>query len=253
MTAEPTTLILTGQGYNLTIAPEAEARKRDVISAAAAVTAVTDNDESADAQRHVRNLAALRIEVEKSRKLVKEPVNRIGKLIDQTAKSFVAEIDAEESRIKRLIGDHAAEVARLRAERETEERRLMEEARAAREAAEAAADAAQETRKLKDIAAAMEAERQRLAALDERMKASAEVAGTKIAQGVRLVWDYEVTSMDRLNFCRPEFVKMEDRRADILAWLREFDVNDEGAFESVQRIAQDMGLYVLRKPVVSTR
>ena len=64
-TTEPTTLILAGEGYNLAIAPEAEARKAELLGIARAVQHVRDNDESAEAQYHSRSLAAMRIEVEK--------------------------------------------------------------------------------------------------------------------------------------------------------------------------------------------
>ena len=84
-TTEIMPLILAGDGYQLTIAPEAEARKADILSASSSIQIVGDNDDSARAQFHTRQLAAMRIEVEKSRKLVKEPVNRIGKMIDAAA------------------------------------------------------------------------------------------------------------------------------------------------------------------------
>ena len=132
---DTTALILAGEGYQLTIAPEAEARKRELLTQATGVTIVRDNDESADAQVVSLRLAQMRIAVEKSRKLVKEPVNRIGKLIDSTAANFIGSLEAEEKRITRLVGEHAAEVARLKRIKEEEERRASEEARAAREAA----------------------------------------------------------------------------------------------------------------------
>ena len=47
---EKAPLILAGKGYELLIAPDAEVRKQQLIEAAARVTMVTDNDESADAQ-----------------------------------------------------------------------------------------------------------------------------------------------------------------------------------------------------------
>jgi hypothetical protein len=131
METTTTALILAGDGYNLTIAPEAEARKLKLLKASGGISAVTTNDESADAQVHSRCLAQMRIEVEKCRKEVKEPVNRIGKLIDQSAKDFVASIELEEKRITRLVGDHAQEVARIQAEKLREEHRAFEAARLA--------------------------------------------------------------------------------------------------------------------------
>jgi hypothetical protein len=107
-------LILAGDGYQLTIADEAIVRKSELLANSASITAVADNDDSARAQFHTRQLAAMRIEVEKSRKLVKEPVNRIGKMIDAAAADFLGEITAEEGRIKQLVGHHAEEVLRVK-------------------------------------------------------------------------------------------------------------------------------------------
>jgi hypothetical protein len=59
-------LILAGDGYQLTISEEAQARKAELLNRSSTVATVTDNDESAVAQRESRALAAMRIEVEKS-------------------------------------------------------------------------------------------------------------------------------------------------------------------------------------------
>jgi len=233
---ETTALILAGDGYQLTIAPEAENRKTDLLSAAAQVTSVTCNEESSLAQFQSRSLAAMRIEVEKCRKTVKEPVNRIGKLIDKTAADFVADIEAEEKRITRLIGQHAAEVARLKAEKEAEERRAFEEARAAREAAA-------ETGKISDVIAAK-------MALAARMEASAEVAATNVADGVRFAWDFEVDDLDAVYRAQPEFVTMEIKRSVVLEWLKKVE-----ATESADPVAAaaERGIRAFKKPVVSSR
>jgi hypothetical protein len=249
-TEETTALILSGQGYELKIAPEAEARKAELLGIARAVQHVRDNDESAEAQYHSRSLAAMRIEVEKCRKIVKEPVNRIGKLIDQAAKDFVAEIEAEECRIKKLVGEHAEEVARLRRIKEDQERRAFEEARAAREAAEAAAAAAETSGKIADIIAAKQAESARMDALAARMGASDEVAAAKVADGVRFAWDFEVDDIAAVYRAAPEFVKLEIRRAEVLAWLRELESADE---EVAAGACLVIGLRVFKKPVVSSR
>jgi hypothetical protein len=249
LTEETTALILRGQGYDLTIAPEAEERKAALLSSAAEVLAVTSNDESASAQFVSRKLAAMRIEVEKCRKLVKEPVNRIGKLIDKTAADFIASIEADEKRINRLVGQHAAEVARLKAEKEADERRAFEEARAAREAAEAATAAAESTGKISDVIAAKQAEQQRLAALAARMEASAEVAETKVAQGVRFAWDFEIEDLDTVYRVAPDFVTLEIKRAAVIAWLKEL----ESADDNVTGMAASIGIRAFKKPVVSSR
>jgi hypothetical protein len=227
-------LILAGDGYQLTIADEAIQRKAEILSASSTIQIVGDNDESAVAQRHTRQLAAMRIEVEKSRKLVKEPVNRIGKMIDQAAAEFLIEINAEEGRIKRLIGNHAEEVLRIKAEAERVERAAFEAARAAREAAEEGG-----------IAAVLAAKK----AAAEKMEASAEVAYTKVAEGVRFAWDFEVIDLHMLAVKEPMLVKIEPRRAEILAELK--DMEEHGY--TVEILAANFGIRAFKKPIVSSR
>jgi hypothetical protein len=234
MNTELMPLILAGDGYQLTISPEAEARKAEILSASSAIQIVGDNDESAVAQRHTRQLAAMRIEVEKSRKLVKEPVNRIGKMIDQAAADFLVEINAEEGRIKQLVGKHAEEVLRIKAEKEAAERAAFEAARAAREAAEQGGIAA--------IVAAKKA-------AAEKLEASAEVATTKVADGVRFAWDFEVVDLHMLAAKEPMLVKIEPRRAEILAELK--DMEEHGY--KVEALAATFGIRAFKKPVISSR
>jgi len=234
MNTELMPLILAGDGYQLTIADEAIQRKTDILSASSTIQIVGDNHESAVAQFHTRQLAAMRIEVEKSRKLVKEPVNRIGKMIDTAAAEFLIEINAEEGRIKRLIGNHAEEVLRIKAEKEAAERAAFEAARAAREAAEEGG-----------IAAVLAAKK----AAAEKMDASAEVATTKVADGVRFAWDFEVVDLHMLAAKEPMLVKIEPRRAEILAELK--DMEEHGY--TVEELAATFGIRAFKKPIVSSR
>jgi len=232
--SEITPLILAGDGYQLTISSEAEARKAELITKSAAITTVTSNDESAKAQFHSRSLAAMRIEVEKSRKLVKEPVNRIGKMIDNAAADFLAEIVAEENRIKKIVGDHAEEVLRIKAEKEAAERAAFEAARAAREAAEEGG-----------IAAVIAAKK----ATAEKLEASNEVASTRLASGIRFAWDFEVDDIDAVYDLAPQFVTLEIKRATILTFLRELADNGE----DVAATAAKFGIRAYSKPIVSSR
>lgn len=227
-------LILAGDGYQLTISAEAEQRKAELLAKAEAITIVTDNDESAKAQFQTRSLAAMRIEVEKSRKLVKEPVNRIGKMIDNAAADFLAEIVAEENRIKKLVGDHANEVLRIKAEKERIEREAFEAARAAREAAEDGG-----------IAAVLAAKK----AAAEKLQASNEVAATKVSSGVRFAWDFEVDDINIVAKAEPLFVSMEIKRSAVLAWIRELEAADE---DVAARLAL-VGISAFKKPIVSSR
>jgi hypothetical protein len=233
-TTELTPLILAGDGYQLTIADEAIIRKAELLKHSAEITAVNDNDDSARAQFHTRHLAAMRIEVEKSRKLVKEPVNRIGKMIDQAAADFLVEITAEEGRIKQLIGRHAEEVLRIKAEKEAAERAAFEAARAAREAAEEGG-----------IAAVLAAKR----ATAEKLEASNEVATTKVAEGIRFAWDFEIEDIAAVYRVAPEFVNLDVKRAAVLAWFREMERSDV----DVAAAAVLANIHAFKIPVVSSR
>jgi hypothetical protein len=243
------TMILSGEGYSLTITPEAEIAKAKLLDAARAVSLVRDNDESADAAFHMRSLAGMRIAVDKSRKEIKEPVLRIGKLIDSTAKNFLDEIEFEEIRIRSLIGNHANEVARIAAIKAEEERQAFAAARAAREAAAAAQDAADASGRMSDVIAAKQAESARLDALQARMAASSDMAAAKIAEGVRFVWDFEIVSIESVYQNAPDLVALEIKRADVLAWFRELGAADH----DVAAAAAVIGIDAFKKPVVSTR
>jgi hypothetical protein len=227
-------LILAGDGYQLTISSEAEARKAALIEKSSEITTVTSNDESAKAQFHSRSLAAMRIEVEKSRKLVKEPVNRIGKMIDQAAANFLIEITAEEGRIKQLVGAHAEEVLRIKAEKEAAERAAFEAARAAKEEAENGG-----------IAAVLAAKK----SLADKLQSSNEVAATRLADGIRFAWDFEVESIEAVYNTAPAFVTMEIKRSVVLSWIREM----EESGENIEVAAMQIGIRAFKKPIVSSR
>jgi hypothetical protein len=236
MENETTAMILSGSGYDLRISPEAYEQKAKVLSEASVVLTVTSNDESADAAYQMRKLAQMRILIDKSRKEVKEPVIKIGKMIDKMAKEFLDEIENEEHRIKGLIGFHAQAQLALKAEKEEQERIAFEIAQKAREAAETGG-----------IAAVLD-HRQ---ALVDKMQASDELAATKIAQGVRFVWDFEVESMNKLMVSAPELVDITPKRGNILAWIKSLETS--GLSDDPIAVAAGIGLKAFKKPVVSTK
>jgi hypothetical protein len=236
MDNETTAMILSGSGYDLKISPEAYEQKKRVLSEASVVLAVTSNDESADAAYQMRKLAQMRILIDKSRKEVKEPVLVIGKMIDRMAKEFLEEIENEEHRIKGLIGFHAQAQLALKAEKEEQERTAFEAARIAREAAENGG------------VAAMLDHRQALAV---KMQASEELAATKIAQGVRFVWDFEVESIEKLVKYAPELVEITPKRGNILAWIKSLESSDP--CDNPIAVAESIGLKAFKKPVISTK
>lgn len=250
MKTDTETLILSGHGYEIEIAPEAHQRREELVTASITCTQVRNDEESGEASHHVRRLAALRIEVEKSRKAVKEPVLAVGKKIDAAAKGFLTDVDAEEVRLKRLLGDYATEVAREKARREAAERAAAEAARMAREEAERAAAAATETRKLSDVIAAKQAERELEAARAARLDAADATADVFEPDNVRFAWDFEAIDLAALARLHPHLVRIEPRRADIIAEIKA--AADAGADMS-EAAWHEIGIRPFKKPVVSTR
>jgi hypothetical protein len=156
-------LSILGDGYTIAISPDAEESKLRIIAASRAIVAVTDSPSCDDAQARIRELAAARIAVEKSREIVKRPVIDLGKKIDGIAKDFAADINAEESRLTAMVNAYAAEQQRIAREAtaaaERERQRIEREEHEARMAA---------------LRAEQEAERQRMEA--ERQKHEAEMS-----------------------------------------------------------------------------
>ena len=253
MNATTTTeaLILAGDGYQLTISPEARQKKADLLAKAAAVTTVTDNEQSDRAQFQIRRLAEMRILIEKSRKAVKEPVLLVGKAIDKAAAEFLVDLEAEEQRIKCLVGAHAEEVERLKAIKAEEERRAFEEARAARLAKEQAEQAAAESQSIADVIAAKQAAEANKAALDARLQASDELATTQLAAGVKFAWDFEVTDIDLLATRQRACVEITPRRREIKHMLDLWAerLTDDKLIDTFE----DLGIRLFKKPVISTR
>ena len=161
-----TALAILGDGYQITITPEAERQKATILTAARAVVAVTDPDSCDIAQSRLRSLASVRTAVESSRKIVKAPVIDLGKRIDGIAADFVADVVAEEARLSGLVTEYAREQQRIK--RESELAAEQERQRVERERHEAEMAAQRE-------AARIELERQAA----ERAAHEAEIARLK--------------------------------------------------------------------------
>lgn len=237
------TLILAGEGYNLSIAPEAEAEKAALLKNSALLVTVADELSSNAAAAQLKLLSSMRNMVEKSRNTVKAPVLRVGKDIDAKAAEFVAEITAEENRLKKLQGAYGEMViaernrilaelrakeaaeAKARYEAEMEAKRKADEAEKARRDAEAAEwDAVtpeEEAEAKRKVLAAEEARRKVLAAEEtEAARLAAQAEPTTFVpvapRGVKMVADYELTDIDALYRHNAGLVNMTERRKEIL-------------------------------------
>jgi len=95
---------------------EANRMKVSALEVSALVGRVTNADENADAVAAQMELQQIRSLTEKARVAAKAPVLEYGKHIDAAAKKFLTELDEENLRVSRLIGDfQALEAAKLRA------------------------------------------------------------------------------------------------------------------------------------------
>jgi hypothetical protein len=233
MNEEPMTL--TGTGYSLTITPEATEQKEKLIAASSEITSVTSNEESAGAGYEMRRLAQMRILIEKSRKEVKDPILKISKQIDQRAAEFLVEVEAEEARLRKLIGDHAIIMLKAKAEAEEAERLAFEAEKAARALAD-----------FGGIAAVLDARQ----ALQDKLQASELVTETNVAQKVKFVWDFEVVSIKDLVRMAPEMVDFIPRRRDIMVWLKNLEEKED---RNPSDVAAEFGISAAKIPSISTR
>lgn len=231
-------LILRGEGYGLEIYPAYELKKTQLLISAALIARVNDPDDDAAADAQIKALAAMRIEVEKSRTTVKAPALKFGKDVDEKAKAFSAAIEAEETRLKKVRGDYATAVlkerqrvlAEMEAARQADEkRRREEEAAAAKIEADriAAEQAAWEADSPEDEAAAAKAAEDAKAAELNRLEEAAKVitAPATVAfvpeapKGVKMVTDYEILDIHAVYHANPQLVTLTERRKEILDFI----------------------------------
>lgn len=266
------TLILDGEGYNLIVAPEAEAMKQELIARAQEIQIVNDPAASDAAKARIKELASVRIAVEKCRNSVKKPIIQIGKDIDAKAKEYLAEIQVEEDRLSKKVGDYALAVEEIRRKalreaeerrrKEAEEARLLEEQRLRaereKEAAEKAAREAEwaDDEETKAKAAEAEAkakleseEAERKAKAAEEQSKAAPIVLPQSVGGTKMQWDFEVVDMDKLAHSRPDFVTITEKRKEILSFLNAVPTSNE----ELPNNCAGYGLRVFLKPIVSTR
>lgn len=241
MNTELIPFTLTGE-YSLALAPDAEARRAELLDAAKLVADKIKTPLEYAAARNAReSLAAARISIEKTRVEVKQPILDKGAEIDGTAKLFVAPIKDEEARLKRAMDDYAAEQRRIeqerlekaRAEAKAAEDARLEAERKQREAEEAerraqiARDNAETLAQNKKAAAAEDAarkqreeseaaQRQQQEAARQAQQTAAVAVNTFVPSGAKEVLDYEVTDIRQLLDTNPALVDLTPRRKLIL-------------------------------------
>ena len=219
-------------GSAVIVDQSAVAVREDALTVAAGIGLVRNPQENETATEALRRLGAVRKTTEAARKELKEPHLDLGRKIDATAKDFLADVDAEETRIKRVTADYQSEVLaqqreaerirRAEQERIEAERRLEQEALAEAKA-KAEADAKRSTSeaertRLEAEAKAKEAELQRSLANQQQELAAlapAPVAPRAAGQSAKTVWLHEVTDIWALARVHPGLVKIEPRKQEI--------------------------------------
>lgn len=209
----------------ISIAPDAEQKKRALLGAAEGVKAVVTQggvEHAVDLARRIREMCKV---VEESRKAIKAPVLTLGKDIDQAAQTFVAELEAEAARLTKLAGAYQAEQERkAREEAQAKQRELdrieKERQEAERKAREEAASKVPAKMSLEDLdriareeeAALEHANRQAQAAKETVLMAPTAAPAPKATGLVsRAVKRWEVTDIRALYAAHPELVKLEPR------------------------------------------
>jgi len=208
--------------FDVTIPAEYEQRKNDALELARSIKIVDNAEQQQDAIASASLLKGLVAGMEKTRKLIKEPVLAAGRKIDDIAKIYSASIEKELSRVELLASQwQAKENKRLEAIRQEQERI----AREAQESAEAErktflsviASSTDETRDAIQRAADEAAERNAEAARERQQTMLAMTTPKAAGARVSTVMDFEVLDIWQLAAARPDLVTIEPKRALIKA------------------------------------
>ncbi len=221
----------------IAISPAAIAIRDEIVASAGWISKVTTQSHFASAVEALKRLRVMAKSVEASRVEIKGPVLEIGKKIDQTAKTFLAEVDVEIARLTALMTAWEVEQRRIAAEaerqRQEEERRKqaeeaarMAEIRRQQEAAARAemlanTEAERAAAEASRIAAEQAAAVQKAAAVERQANLPVVVEQPKIAGTViREEWTFEVDDVIAFALAHPNLVEITVRRADVLKLIR---------------------------------
>ncbi len=168
-------ILRNADGLAIEVVQEIKQRREDALKLSKTIqsplTSAFDHQDTIDARITLKKLVK---EVEDSRVEVKAPVLTFGRLIDDTAKRFVVEIESEELRLKKLCDDYE------RVKQEEERKRLDEIQRQAdlraKELARIAVEQARIEREQRAEAERLERERIELEQQQAKQRAEAEAA-----------------------------------------------------------------------------
>lgn len=222
----------TGTEFKIQLIPEAEKLKQQAIAESKRILKVADDFAQQGAVDAMKSLKDVAKKMEKSRKDAKAPALEFGKQIDEMARRFCADLDAECNRIEALIIPYESEKRRLAAEAEAkrqEELRKQREEHARieaehrkklqeQEAALAKAKNEKARKELEEKIAAQKAEdeKRHLANLQAMRDAPKPVAVEKVSgQVARERWTFEVEDIHALYKHDPSLVRLEPHTSAI--------------------------------------
>jgi hypothetical protein len=192
-------------------------RRDELVLAAAEVRAITNPDTAAQAASILSQLAEFSRSIEDSRKTAVTPALTLQRKVNDLAKELTIAVEAERSRISRLLGDYQMEIRRIQQE---QERKAREEEERIRAEAQAKADA------LLASGRNVETKLEKLevktfnAVAEVRAAGAVPVAPKLAGVATRTEVKFEITDIAALYRARPELVTLTPNTAAIKAVLK---------------------------------
>ncbi|HTJ77697.1 MAG TPA: hypothetical protein VL357_01755 [Rariglobus sp.] len=216
-----TAAILTLSGLQHTqidLVPAAVEVRNNLLAEAAGIVSIADPMDADATAAVLRDIVAQLKDCENARELIGRPVLDITRKINATAKDFSAGLEAEKTRLGRLLGIYQQaerdKVAKAQREAEAEARRIAEE----------------ETKKIQSAEIEHGADSHQVevatnAAVDRIAEARVAVASVAPAQpsgtAVRKTWKFEVLDIKALHAAHPELVVLSPNTAAINAVIKQ--------------------------------
>lgn len=209
--SEEVLILRDDRALSIAFTPQAFKLKTDALETAALIGRVDNADQNESAVKATVEIARVLKMAEEARVAAKAPVLQFGKTIDDTAKTFVTELKAEQMRLCTLTGSFMQlEQAKARAAAKLEQDRLD-----ALEREKAKAQAAATTHE--ELEAVTEKFNNRIVQEAPPMVAPVRAAQQTVKEDV----EFEVVDMALLAKAHWNLVTCEPKRGDIKALLRQ--------------------------------
>lgn len=199
------------------IIPDAYVVREKAIEESEVITEVVDDFTKGMAVDALKSIKQIISKTESARKQLKAPVIALGKKIDQCAKDYLGgKMISEQARVNKLLNGYTQEQLRIQREEQRklqeEQQRLELERQAERRKLEAAKDAEEKAAISQKIQQTTQAAADTAAVVKHKPK----VDGVT----VREFTNFEVLDIMELAKARPDLVKIEPKRKEILALIK---------------------------------